>query len=83
MSVGNPNCSGLPGGDCCRHFHNPLTWNQAFHWIKYTGLIKGPSYKKYYTSHDDSCSGSSCIEGPPVTDSMHYQTEDTLVGCPQ
>jgi hypothetical protein len=84
VSSGNPVCSGIPGGpECCQHFHQSITWYQAFNWVKPTGLVKGPTMKKYYSAREDFCSGVTCVPGIPFTDSVHYQIEDTLVGCPQ
>jgi hypothetical protein len=82
VSLGNPVCPDSGGGECCQHFHLPLAWNQACHWWKSTGMVKGPSIKKYYTAHDDWCCASVCTAGATVTDTVHYQTEDTLAGCP-
>jgi hypothetical protein len=84
VSSGNPICSGIPGSpECCQHFHQSLTWNTASHWVKPTGMVKGPTIKRYYSAREDFCSGATCVPGIPFTDSIHYQIEDTLVGCPQ
>jgi hypothetical protein len=83
-SSGNPVCGGGGGGSpCCRHFHMPMSWNQAVRWMKPTGLIKGPPIKKYYTGVDSTCSGNSCVPGPSGTDYLHYVWEDTLIACPE
>ncbi len=83
MSLSNPVCADSGGPECCQHFHQPLTWDQACHWFKSTGLAKGPSIKKYYMAHDDLCCGTVCTAGLICTDAVHYQTEDTLAGCSQ
>jgi hypothetical protein len=59
----------------------PLNWNKAVHWFKSTGTTKGPKTKKYYQAIDSRCTGTVCTSGGVVDDSIHYQTEDTLVTC--
>jgi hypothetical protein len=84
VSTGNPICDESVGGaPCCRHFHSQLIWNQAVRWVKPTGLMKGPSVKKYYTAVDSTCNDRLCSPGGSATDYLHYVWEDTVVGCPQ
>ena len=79
-SAGNPVC--LPQTPpCCQHYHQPLNWNKAVHWFKTTGRTKGPKTKRFYQAVDSRCTGTTCMAGGMVDDSVHYQTEDTLVGC--
>ena len=54
VSAGNPSCDGS-GQSCCAHFHHGLAWNKAVHWIKPTGLAKGPPIKKYYNATTSAC----------------------------
>lgn len=83
-SSGNPVCGGTGGGPtCCRHFHQPLSWNQAVHWMKPTGMIKGPPIKKFYNAIDSTCVGGYCVPGGTTADFMHYVWEDTLIACPK
>jgi hypothetical protein len=80
-SGGNLDCSGTgTGSNCCPHVHLPLTWNRAVHWMKTSGTTRGPRIKKYYSAIDARCVDQlchTCAEG----DTIHYQTEDTLVAC--
>ena len=79
-SAGNLVC--FDGGPpCCQHFHQHLKWNKAVRWFKTTGTTKGPKTKKYYQAVDSQCIDAYCIPGGGTDDSVHYQTEDTLVGC--
>ena len=81
-SAGNPDCTGNGSGPpCCLHFHLPLNWNRAVRWFKTTGTTKGPKTKKYYQSIDSRCIDTQCVAASAMDDSLHYQTEDTLVGC--
>lgn len=80
-SGGGLDCSGNGSGPpCCGHVHLPLTWNHAVHWMKPTGMTRGPRMKKYYSAIDSRCMGSTC-DSCPANDAIHYQTEDALVGC--
>jgi hypothetical protein len=80
-SGGDLDCSGTGSGPpCCQHVHLPLTWNKAVHWMKTTGTTKGPKTKKYYSAIDARCVDLAC-SSCAADDSVHYQTEDTLVGC--
>lgn len=80
VSSGNPDCGGT-GETCCRHFHAPLNWHRAVHWPKFTGMMKGPSVKKYYTAQSGVCVLTTCNPGVPVQDLLHYQDDDSLLSC--
>ena len=82
VSTSNPQCS-EGGPTCCRHWHEPLTWNEAVPWVKPTGFAKGPSYRRYYTTREFECEGPACEPGELSTDYEHFVLEDTLVTCSQ
>ena len=77
----SPVCPGIGGETCCRHFHEAIQFNRAVHWFKHTGMLKGPSMKKYFTARDSFCFDWDCVEGTNHQDALHYEEEDTLVSC--